>query len=182
MQARGKTIAILLPNHFNANLFNSLRDCIVGAGGKILVVGFKQDEPLTDSTRKEVLTIDIATENLRLGDYDALIILDSSTPEEMIASRKNLGLISKSYEHQKVLGAVDRGVELLVAALGPLMSDREVTGPPESRIDLESTGANFVDQGVVVDKYLITARTVNDAQRFCRVLLDVVQSIGGLAA
>ncbi|MHB8840671.1 MAG: DJ-1/PfpI family protein [Candidatus Aquicultor sp.] len=182
MQARGKNIAILLPNHFNASLFNTLRDCIVGAGGKVLVVGFKENEPLTDSTRKEVLTIDIATENLGLGDYDALVILDSSTPEEMIASRKNLGLISKSYEQQKVLGAVDRGVELLVAALGRLMSDREVTGPPESRIDLESTGANFVDKEVVVDKYLITAKTVNDAERFCQVLLDVVQSVGGLAA
>lgn len=182
MRATGKTIAILLPNHYNANLFSSLQDCIVGAGGQILVVGFKKNEPLTDSTRKEVLTIDIAPEDLRLGDYDALIILDSSTPEEMIASRKNLGLISSSYEHQKVLGAVDRGVELLVAALGEMMRDRQVTGPPESRIDLESAGANFIDQGVVVDKFLITAKSVNDAERFCKVLLDVLESGKGLAA
>jgi len=182
MQARGKTIAVLMPNHFNANLFKTLRDCIVGAGGSVLLVGFQEGEPLTDSGRKETYTIDISTDDLAIGDYDALVILDSATPEEMKASRKNLGLISRSYEHQKIIGSVDRGVELLVAALGPLLSGRKVTGPPESRIDLESTGSVYVDEDVVADKYLITARTTGDAERFCQVMLDRLEAIGGLAA
>lgn len=182
MQARGRTIAILMPNHFSANLFRTLRDCIIGGGGEILIIGFKEGEPLTDSERKEVFTIDVATEDLGLGDYDALVVLDSSTPEEMRASRKNLDLILRSYEHQKVLGAVDRGVELLVAALGNLLSGREVTGPAESRIDLEGAGSIYVDKSVVVDKYLITAKTSNDAEQFCQTLLDRLQTIGGIAA
>lgn len=182
MRARGKTVAVLLPNHFNANLFEVLQDCIVGAGGVILIVGFKKDEPLTDSKREEVFTVDVSPEDLGLGDYDALVVLDSATPEEMIASRKNLGLIKTAYEHQKVIGTVDEGVELLVAALGSLLSNRKMTGPAESRIDLEGAGANFVDEGVVVDKYLVTARAASDAERFCRVLIDVLQSISGLAA
>ena len=182
MQARGKTVAVLLPNHFNANLFKTLQDCIVGAGGEVLIVGFKKGEPLTDSTRREVFTIDVSAEDLGLGDYDALIVLDSSSPEEMIASRVNLGLVRKSYEGQKILGAVDRGVELLVAALGPLLSGRSMTGPAESTIDLEGAGAKYVDEGVVVDKYLITAKTINDAKRFCQVLIDMLQKISGLAA
>lgn len=182
MQARGKTVAVLLPNHFNANLFKTLRDCVIGSGGKIMIVGFKKDEPLTDSTRKEVFTVDVSPENLGLGDYDALVVLDSATPEEMIASRKNLGLIRTSYEGQRVIGTVDRGVELLVAALGSLLSGRNMTGPAESRIDLEGAGANFVDEDVVVDKYLITAKTTSDAEKFCHVLIDMLQSISGLAA
>jgi len=182
MQARGKTVAILMPNHFNANLFKTLRDCIIGGGGAVLIIGFKEGEPLTDSERREVYTIDVATENLGLGDYDALVVLDSSTPEEMRASRKNLDLISKSYEHQKVLGAVDRGVELLVAALGSILSGRETTGPAESRIDLEGAGSIYVDKDIAVDKYLITARSVDDVKQFCQVLLDRLQTIGGMAA
>jgi protease I len=182
MRAKGKTIAVLLPNHFSAKLFNTLRDCIVGSGGEVVIVGFKKGEPLTDSTRKEVHTIDVSTEDLSLGDYDALVVLDSSTPEEMIASRRNLNLILMSYTHQKVLGAVDRGVELLVAALGDQLSGREVTGPAESRIDLEGAGAIYVDKSVVVDKYLITAKSADDAERFCQVLVDKLQSISGLAA
>ncbi|MBE0446979.1 MAG: DJ-1/PfpI family protein [Actinobacteria bacterium] len=182
MQARGRAVAVLMPNHFDANLFRILRDCIIGGGGTILIVGFKEGEPLTDSERKEVFTIDIATEDLGLGDYDALVILDSSTPEEIKASKINLDLVLRSYEHQKVLGAVDRGVELLVAALGDLLGGREVTGPAESRIDLEATGSIYIGKSVVVDKYLITARTANDAEQFCQVLLDMLQTIGGIAA
>ncbi len=182
MQARGKAVAILMPNHFNLGLFTTLRDCIVGGGGTVLIIGFKEGEPLTDGTRKEVFTIDIAAENLNPGDYDALVILDSATPEEMIASRSNLGLISRSYEDQKIIGTIDRGVELLVAALGKLLSDREMTGPTESRIDLESVGARYAENDVMVDKLLITAKTTDDAERFCQVLLDKLNEIGKLAA
>ncbi|MDI6716770.1 MAG: DJ-1/PfpI family protein [Actinomycetota bacterium] len=182
MQARGRTIAVLMPNHFNASLFRTIQECMVGAGGSVMIVGFKKNEPLTDSTRKEVLTVDIATDDLKLGDYDALVVLDSATPEEMIASKENLGLISRSYEHQKIIGAVDRGVELLVASLGSLLSGRRMTGPAESRIDLESSGAVYVDEDVVVDELFITAKTADSAERFCQILLDIFQARGGLAA
>lgn len=182
MQARGRGVAVLLPNHYNANLFRTIRNCVIGGGGNILIVGFKEGEPLTDSERQEVFTIDVANEDLGLGDYDALVILDSATPEEMRASRKNLDLILRSYEHQKVVGAVDRGVELLVAAMGNLLSNRKATGPAESRIDLEGAGSVYVDRSVVVDGFLITAKTLNDAERFCQVLLDRLQAMGGMAA
>ncbi|HEY3375583.1 MAG TPA: DJ-1/PfpI family protein [Candidatus Aquicultor sp.] len=182
MQARGKTVAMLLPNHYNANLFDTLRDCIVGGGGKILIAGFQENEPLTDSMRKEVVTIDVDAQNLSPGDYNALVIVDSSTPEEMIASRKNLNLIRRSYESQKIIGTVDSGVELLIAAIGSLLSGRKVTGSEASRIDLESIGAVFIDKDVVVDEYLITARSVEDAEEFCQVLLDRLQAVGDLAA
>jgi putative intracellular protease/amidase len=70
----------------------------------------------------------------------------------------------------------------LVAALGNLLSGRQVTGPAESRIDLEGTGSAYIDRDVVVDGYLVTARSVSDAQQFCQVLLDRLQTIGGIAA
>jgi protease I len=182
MQAKDKSIAALLPNYFDAKQFNAIKDCIVKAGGNVIIMGFRKGETLTDKTRKQVVTIEMATEDIDIDDYSAVVILDSSTPEEVKASRRNLNLIIKSYEHQIVVGATDRGVELLVAALGSLMKGRKVTGPVDSRIYLEGAGATFLDQEVVVDGTLITARSSTSTEEFCKVFLAQLGLAGGIAA
>lgn len=182
MHAKGKNIAVLLPNHFNAKQFNAIKECIVKAGGSFILVGFEKGESLEDKTRKQVVTIEKATDDIEAGDYDAIIILDSSTPEEMKASRRNLRLISNSFENKKVIGAVDRGVELLVAALGSLMNDHKVTCPIESSAFLEAAGAIILDQDVVTDGTLVTSRSSVSTDEFCRAILSQIGLAGGIAA
>lgn len=182
MQARGKTVAMLLPNRFNAALFATMRDCIQASGGRILVVGFRKDDALVDSQQEEVINVDIAAENLASEDFDALVIVDSSTPEEMIASRKNLNLISSAFDAGKVIGTLDSGVELLLAALGKRLSGKNLTGSEDSRLDLESVGAVYTGDGVVTDQNIITAHSADNSGQFCNMLLEKLKMEGEVAA
>lgn len=54
MQARGRTVAVLLPDRFDLQAYTAVRNCMVGAGGETMLVGYKKNLPLTDSQRKEV--------------------------------------------------------------------------------------------------------------------------------
>jgi protease I len=182
MGANNKTIIVLLPNHFDARQYDTMKTCIVEAGGRIVIAGHKKGELLSDKKSKLDLAIDMSVEETSAVGYDGILILDSSTPEEMKASRGNLGLIKRSYESKALIGAIDKGIELLVAALGAQLNGFKMTGPPESRPYLESVGANLVDNDVVVDRNLITARSSNNTEEFCRYYVKQIGLSRGLAA
>jgi protease I len=182
MDANNKTIIVLLPNHFDARQFDTIKNCIVGAGGRIIVAGRKKGELLSDKKSKQELAIDMSLEETTTVDYGGILILDSSTPEEMKASRGNLGLIKRSYESKALIGAVDKGIELLVAALGAQLNGFKLAGPLESRTYLESVGAILLDIDVVVDRNIVTARSSNNTEEFCRFYIKEIGLSRGLAA
>lgn len=182
MDANNKTIIVLLPNHFDARQYDTVKNCIVEAGGRMIIAGRKKGELLSDKKSKQELAIDMSVEETSTVNYAGILILDSSTPEEMKASRGNLGLIKRSYESKALIGAVDKGIELLVAALGSQLNGFKLTGPPESRTYLESVGAILLDIDVVVDRNIVTARSSNNTEEFCRYYIKEIGLSRGLAA
>jgi putative intracellular protease/amidase len=182
MMAKNKRIGILLPNHFDGSQFKVIQDCIKGAGGSPVVIGSSKSKNIVDKQGEITLDVDRDADDVSANDIAALIVLDSSTPEEVKASRSNLNLILKLYEQRNTIGTLDRGVELLVAALGPRLNSHKVTGPGDSKPYLESVGATVLDKDIVRDSNVITARSSNDAAQFCRVVMESIGLTGGIAA
>jgi protease I len=179
---KNKRIGILLPNHFDGSQFKIIRDCVDGAGGSPVIIGRLKNDRITDKQEEIVLVVNQDADDIGADYVAALIILDSSTPDEIKASRSILNLILRLYEHKNTVGTLDRGVELLVAALGAKLNAHKTTGPAESRTYLESVGATVIDRDVVIDGNIITARSSNDAAQFCKAVLGKVGLTGGIAA
>lgn len=69
----------------------------------------------------------------------------------------------------KPVAAICHAGSLLVDA--DLVDGATVTSWPSIRRDLENAGADWVDQEVVEDGFLITSRKPDDLDAFCRAIL-----------
>ena len=90
-------------------------------------------------------------------------------------TRDSLSLIRYGYHKGKVVAAIERGVWVLISA--GIVEGRSMTGPDRLAVDLRNAGARVIDEDVVVDGNLITARDTAALPGFCRVLVAALAKV-----
>ena len=170
----GKRIAILVEEGFeDSELVEPLR-AMQNAGARVLLVGSGSHETYYGKRGKAKIKADIIADKVNGQDFDAIIIPGGYAPDRMRLHQPMIDLVKKAFNSGKVVAAICHGPQLLISA--DIVKGRRITSWPSVAVDLKNAGANWVDEPVVQDGNLITARKPADIPRFNKVVIDALKN------
>jgi protease I len=169
----GKRIAILAEEGFeDSELIEPLR-AVKSAGAKVVVVGSGSQESYKGKRGRATVPVDVAADNVKAEDFDAVIIPGGYAPDKMRLHQSMVNLVKEAHELGKVVAAICHGPQLLIAA--GIVRGRRVTSWASIAVDLRNAGADWVDAPVVQDGNLITSRKPADLPRFNKAIIEALR-------
>ena len=116
----------------------------------------------------------VAFRNCVASEFAGLFISGGRAPEYLRYDQDLLRLTREFAQSGKPIAAVCHGIEILTAA--GVIAGKTVTTVAKCRLDAEQGSARYVDQPVVVDGRLVTARTWHDNAPFMREFLAMLDT------
>jgi protease I len=112
---------------------------------------------------------DLTFDEVRVADYDAVLVLGGRAPEYLRHDRRLLGIVREFADADKWVFAICHGVQILAAA--GLVKGRRVTAYEHCRWEIEAAGATYVasDQAVR-DGRFVTGQTWQSHPEFYRLV------------
>jgi deglycase len=171
-------IACVLAEGFEDSEFKKPYDAFRDAGHEVIVIGAKKGEQIVGKQGKEKTKADLGIDEARPDDFDALFIPGGHSPDMLRADDRFVEL-TRAFAEKPIL-AICHGPQLLMAA--DLVDGRRLTAWKTVQRDLANTGAEVVDEEVVVDDNLVTSRQPGDIPAFIRESIQVLRSSADLHA
>ena len=166
-------IAVLAEEGFeDAELLEPLR-AMKDAGARVLVVGSGSKRSYTGK-KGSTVTVDTTADRVGADDFDAIIVPGGYAPDKMRLHESMVELVRKAHNGGKVIAAVCHGPQLLISA--DVVRGRRVTSWPSVAVDLKNAGATWVDEPVVRDHNIITARKPADLPQFNKAVIEALGS------
>ena len=165
-------IAALVGPDFEDSEFRVPYDRFRKAGHEVVVVGQRKGETLTGKKGKERAQVDIALDEARPEQFDALFIPGGHSPDHLRADDRAVEFVQRFRD--KPIFAICHGPQLLITA--GMVSDRTMTAWKTIQVDLDCAGAKVVDKEVVVDRNLVTSRKPDDIDAFVRESLRLLEN------
>jgi len=120
------------------------------------------------------LEADLAFDQVRVEDYDAVLILGGRAPEYLRNDVRLLDIIRAFDLAGKWIFAICHGIQVLVAA--GLAGGKRVTCYEHVRLEAEQAGAKYVTDEAVSDGRFVTAQTWQSHPQFYR---EIFKRISG---
>jgi len=111
----------------------------------------------------------MAFDEVKVADYDAVLILGGRAPEYMRNDAKLIEIVRAFDRQGKWVFAICHGIQILAAA--GLAAGKRVTCYQHVRMDAELGGGTFVDEQTVCDGRIVTAQTWQSHPSFYRELV-----------
>ncbi|GAA0138085.1 protein/nucleic acid deglycase [Paenibacillus sp. YSY-4.3] len=166
-------IAFLLANGFEDSEMQVPYDEVKKAGHDADIIGLEAGETLKGKQGKAEYKAEKAIAEVRVADYDAVVIPGGSSPENLRLNEGILQFVKEANEANKPIAAICHGPQILISA--NLLEGRTITCYPPLKDDMINAGAEFKDQEVVVDGNYITSRTPKDEPAFVREILQALK-------
>lgn len=166
-----KKIAILLENLFDAREFIYPYYRLLEAGYEVDLVGTDKDTVYTSKSGFSEKSTH-ASKDVNSEDYDALVIPGGFSPDFMRRCESTLKFVSEMDYAKKPIASICHGPWMLASSAD--IKGKNVTSYSSIKDDLINAGANYVDEGVVVDGHLITSRTPDDLPAFLMAIIEMV--------
>jgi deglycase len=120
---------------------------------------------------------DVAFRDVRAEEYVGLIISGGRAPEYLRYDPDLMRITRHFFETDKPVASVCHGIEIVAAA--DVIRGRRVTTVAKCRYDAEFSGATYLDEPVVVDGNLVTARTFWDNAPWMREFMRLLNARSG---
>jgi protease I len=114
----------------------------------------------------------VAFRDVRADDYAGLFVSGGRAPEYLRYNQDLLRIVREIHQAGKPIACVCHGIEILTAA--DCIRGKTVTTVAKCALDAQQGGAKYVDQGVVVDGNLVTARVWQDNTQFLKTFIDML--------
>ncbi|MBI4303153.1 MAG: type 1 glutamine amidotransferase [Chloroflexi bacterium] len=168
MELAGKRIAILAEERYETlELWYPLLR-LREAGAKVTVVGGEAFRIYRSGHGYEA-TADIGVGQVRVQDFDAVIVPGGYAPDMMRRNPAMVKLVKDAYEQEKVVAAICHAGWMLASA--GIIKGKKVTSFYSIKDDMVNAGGNWVDEPVVRDGQIITSRRPDDLPYFCREII-----------
>jgi protease I len=168
----GKHIAILAEDDFeDSELMEPLR-AIKDAGARVFIVGSGSKKVYKGKRSLAEVKVDTTADKVQASQFDAIIIPGGYAPDKMRLHQSMIELVRKAHTEGKIIAAVCHGPQLLISA--DIVRGRRVTSWPSVAIDLKNAGAIWVDEPMVRDGNIITARKPSDLPRFNKAIIEAL--------
>lgn len=120
------------------------------------------------------LKADVAFRDVKPEEYAGLFISGGRAPEYLRYDKDLLKITRHFFEANKPVAVVCHGIEIVSAA--GVIRGRTVTTVAKCALDAEQGGAKYVNQPIVVDGNLVTARTWHDNAPFMREFMKLLHA------
>jgi protease I len=117
---------------------------------------------------------DAHVDDLDMSDFDAILVVGGWAPDKLRRSEKVLELVRDADAAGKLLGVICHGG--WVPASAGILKGRTMTCTVGIRDDVMNAGATYVDEPVVVDGNLVTARRPPDLPQYGAALVNALSS------
>jgi len=124
--------------------------------------------PITGKRNLEI-EVDLTLNEVKIEDYDALILPGGKAPEKLRRDRDVLRITREFFREGKPIAAICHGPQILLSA--GLLKGKKATCAPSVKEELVQAGADYQDKEVVVDGNIITSRLPKDLPAFSRELM-----------
>jgi deglycase len=155
-------IACVLAEGFEDSEFKKPYDAFRDAGHEVVVIGANKGDKLAGKNGKEKTKADLGIDEAHAEDYHALFIPGGHSPD-MLRADPRFVAFTKAFAERPIL-AICHGPQLLMTA--ELVKGRKLTAWKTVQGDLRGSGAEVVDEEVVVDGNLVTSRQPDDIPAF----------------
>lgn len=118
----------------------------------------------------------VAFRDVQADDYAGMFVSGGRAPEYLRYDQDLLQVTQKLVAAGKPIACVCHGIEILTAA--NTISGRTVTTVAKCALDAQQGGAKYVDQEVVVDGNIVTARTWHDNAPLMRTFIEMLAQQG----
>jgi protease I len=141
---------------------------------EVLIIGVGEGSHLAVYGQSgSLLKPDVSLDSITSSELDALIIPVRSSQDELIADEGVLTLLIGLNAQDKPVGAIGNG-QLALASAG-LLEGRRVTIDTKAGGKLEESGAMLIDQDLVVDRNIVSARTGESLKHFVDVIAFLLE-------
>jgi protease I len=118
----------------------------------------------------------VAFRDAQAADYAGAFVSGGRAPEYLRYDPHLLRIIRAIHAAGKPIASVCHGVEILTAA--GVIEGRRLTTVAKCQLDVQQGGAEYVDQPVVVDGNIVSARTWHDNTPLLREFLKLLRQAG----
>jgi protease I len=116
----------------------------------------------------------VAFRDVQPAEYVGIFISGGRAPEYLRYDEDLLQITRHFFEASKPVAVVCHGIEIVVAA--DCIRGRTATTVPKCALDVIQGDATYVDESVVVDGNLVTARTWNDNTLFMKKFVEMLKA------
>jgi protease I len=168
----GKRIAVLAEEGFeDAELMVPLQ-VMKDAGARVVVVGSGSQTSYRGKKGNAAVTVETTADKVEAEDFDAIIVPGGDAPARMRRYQSMVDLVRKAYDAGKVIAAVCHGSQLLISA--DVVRGRRLTFWPSVATDLKNAGSTWLNEPVIKDGNLITARKPSDLPKFSKAIIEAL--------
>jgi protease I len=125
------------------------------------------------------LDSDLSFDQVRVPDYDAVLILGGRAPEYLRNDKHLLDIVKQFDAASKWIFAICHGIQVLAAA--GLARGKNVTCYEHCRLEAEQAGGKFVEQQAVRDGRIVTGQTWQSHPEFYREIFACLRQKSGAA-
>ncbi|NMB57277.1 DJ-1/PfpI family protein [Candidatus Beckwithbacteria bacterium] len=158
-----KVVFVLAPRDFRDEEYFQPKVILQSQAVQIFTVAKGNEEELTGSQGGKART-DEKLENITAANFDALVFVGGKGSRVYFKDKKIHKIINDFNDQQKVIAAICSAPAILANA--GILKDKKAVCFEKEREILEVNGAKFVDEEIVVDHNIITARDFNAALNF----------------
>lgn len=166
---KGKRFAILATDGFEQDELRQSKQALDAAGGSTHIVSLRRGNIVgwdVDSWGREI-RVDRDIDHVRGGDYDALVLVGGvGNPDHLRMSEPALAFVRGFFSAHKPVAAICHAPAVLVEA--GVLRGRRLTSFPAIKTDIRNAGGTWIDQPVVNEDGLVTARSSDDLRDFTR--------------
>ena len=168
----GKRIAILAEEGFEDSELREPLRAMKDAGASVLIVGSGSKKGYKGKRGSVQVVVDTTADNVEGTQFDAIIVPGGYAPDEMRLHQSMIDLVRKAYADGKIVASICHGPQLLISA--DIVKGHRVTSWPSVSVDLKNAGAIWVDEPVVKDGNIITARKPADLPKFNKTIIEAL--------
>lgn len=163
-------VAILVENGFEDSEFHVPYTALQRTDAEIMVLGTRMNEEYKGKRGKVSIKPDATTTEVLSDDFDAVVIPGGNAPDHIRVNDHAVNLVMNAMAQGKLIAAVCHGPQVLIEA--DQLRGKQATGFRAIRKDMQNAGATYIDDPVVVDGNLITARRPGDLPMFTTMILS----------
>ncbi|MBK6910483.1 MAG: type 1 glutamine amidotransferase [bacterium] len=171
MNLAGKKIAVFVEHHYQdlEVWYPVMR--LREAGAKVVIVGTGSAPEYVGKYGYPV-KVDKTADKVKATQFDGLIIPGGWAPDKLRMFDSVLALVRDMDRAKKPIACICHGGWVLVSA--GVLRGRTVTSYSAIRDDMVNAGAKWVDQEVVADRHLVTARKPDDLPAFMHKFMELL--------
>ena len=171
----GRKVAILAADGVERVELEKPRQAVLDAGAELELLSIHDGEIAARNNDLEdagTFSVDRLVSDASVDDYDALLLPGGTVnPDKLRMNEDAVHFVRSFFESGKPIAAICHGPWTLVEA--GVVAGRRITSFPSLRTDLRNAGADWVDEEVVADGWLVTSRKPDDLPAFNDALVEL---------